>query len=460
MITLYTFNINKARQLRFFMKDLTSGNINKNLLLYAFPALLSILLNRTYTTIDTIMIGQIIGEYGLAAVGSTGGLITALSSLFWGAGTGISIYFGMLMSKKETDKLISSIKSNVFFTMIVAFIVSFFAIAFYKPIFSVLNVNQIIYKDALLYYVTIIISRILLSANAIINDSFACFGNPSYALKMSAISCIVNISLNFVFLKILPLGVFGVGLATFLAILVNFIINMFSIRKLIRSLSPEKVKLKIVKSDVISAYKIALPCMLQQLSMYFSSVAVQPIVNSFGNASTAAYDIALKIYDFCTICFFATSRGMSVFCTQCCGSGKTHLIKKGMLLTVWNTLMFSAPVIVSILVFPRFVASLFINDVYSATAMLVVRYIVLCFPFIVFAVANNYFHNFFRGVLKPTYALISTATYTVTRIISTYLLYQNFKMDGVYFGFNIAWLTEFIICIVFFISKKWKNKTN
>ena len=130
MITLYTFNINKARQLRFFMKDLTSGNINKNLLLYAFPALLSILLNRTYTTIDTIMLGQIIGEYGLAAVGSTGGLITALSSLFWGAGTGISIYFGMLMSKKETVKLISSIKSNVFFTMIVAFIVSFLQLLF------------------------------------------------------------------------------------------------------------------------------------------------------------------------------------------------------------------------------------------------------------------------------------------------------------------------------------------
>jgi hypothetical protein len=138
-------------------------------------------------------------------------------------------------------------------------------------------------------------------------------------------------------MKQLNLGVLGAGLATILALLVGFMINISATKKLCKSLTSEKKKLHVTKTEMSETLKLALPCMLQQFIMYLSSVAIQPTVNSFGDSSIAAYSIALKIYDICTIFFFSTSRGLSVFCSQCLGNKKIHLIKKGMLSTILIT---------------------------------------------------------------------------------------------------------------------------
>lgn len=458
MFSLYTYFNNKSRKKQ-KMRDLTSGNISKNLILYAIPALFSILLNRAYSTIDVIMVGQLLGENGLAAVGCTDGFVTALASFSFGAATGISIYLGTLMSKKENESLVSAIKSNLFFIMTFAFTLSVIALLFYKPIFHILNIKNTIYKDAFYYLVAIILSNVFSAANTMINDAFCCFGNPSHALKITFISCVVNIILNYVFMKILGLGVLGAGLATFIALGVGFIANLFSINKIIRSLSSKKAKFKINKQDIFSALKLALPCMLQQFALQGSSLILQPVVNNFGESFIASYSIAMNLYNICTLCFFATSRGMSVFCTQCYGSNKMHLIKKGMLLTILYTSCLAVPIILAILIFPTFVSSLFIKDVTSDTALFVIKYIVTCFPFIIFAVGNNYFHNFFRGVLKPNYAFISTSVYAVVRIATSILLISKYGINAVYYGFIISWITEFTVCLIFFLSNKWKKRS-
>ena len=258
-------------------------------------------------------------------------------------------------------------------------------------------------------------------------------------------------------MKQLNLGVLGAGLATILALLVGFMINISATKKLCKSLTSEKKKLHVTKTEISETLKLALPCTLQQFIMYLSSVAIQPTVNSFGDSSIAAYSIALKIYDICTIFFFSTSRGLSVFCSQCLGNKKIHLIKKGMLSTILLTIVFSAPIIIFALLFPDSIASVFINDQTSQTTILVVSYIKICFPFIVFSMGDNYFHNFFRGVLKPNYALIITAVYTVTRIVSTILLSPFYQLDGVYYAFITSWVIEFILCFLLFTSKKWQK---
>ena len=66
------------------MKNLTSGNIYKTFFLFGFPVCLSGLLAQLYNVIDTIIVGQFIGESGLAAIGATSPFVTLLTSIFWG----------------------------------------------------------------------------------------------------------------------------------------------------------------------------------------------------------------------------------------------------------------------------------------------------------------------------------------------------------------------------------------
>ncbi len=439
------------------MKDLTKGSIPKNLLIYAIPAILSILLTRTYSTVDSIMVGKLIGENGLAAIGSTTSFTTTLSSLLWGAGTGIGIYVGSLINANKKELSVRAIKSNLLFLFIVSISISAHAIMIYNPIFKLLIVKDEIYKDALTYYIIILISQFAVTINSCVNDIFYMTGNSSHPFRTSLFNCLANVTLNYLFIAVFKLGVLGAAIATLISALLVFSYNVFVIIKLCRKLYPIKTPFKIYRKDIASAWKLAVPCMLQQGLMYISSAIVQPIVNGISISATAAYSVCLRLYDICTIFFYSVSKGLSSLCSQCYGNGKVNLLKRGFATSLGIALVFSLPLAIFMIIFPRIVASCFLQDTTGLTANYIVRYITLCFPFVVLPILNNLYHNFFRGVLRPTIAMITTSIYSVTRITLSYVLTPSLAMDGIFLGFILSWATEVIVCTIIFISSVWKT---
>lgn len=89
------------------MKKLYEGNnIRRNFFRYAFPLVLTVLLSQMYNIINTIMAGKLIGDDAISAIGSTAPLITLISSIFWGYGSGFTIYVAMLFGKGDYKKMI------------------------------------------------------------------------------------------------------------------------------------------------------------------------------------------------------------------------------------------------------------------------------------------------------------------------------------------------------------------
>ena len=56
-------------------KDLTSGSAMKIFIMFSIPILLGNLFQQLYNMVDTIIVGQYLGEEALAAVGTTGCLM-------------------------------------------------------------------------------------------------------------------------------------------------------------------------------------------------------------------------------------------------------------------------------------------------------------------------------------------------------------------------------------------------
>ena len=61
--------------------DLTKGNILKSLILFALPMMVGNILQQFYNIADTLIVGRILGENALAAVGSAYTLMTFLTSI-------------------------------------------------------------------------------------------------------------------------------------------------------------------------------------------------------------------------------------------------------------------------------------------------------------------------------------------------------------------------------------------
>ena len=52
--------------------DMTEGNIWKHMLQFSIPMAIGLLFQQLYNTVDTLVVGQFVGQEAQAAVGSTG----------------------------------------------------------------------------------------------------------------------------------------------------------------------------------------------------------------------------------------------------------------------------------------------------------------------------------------------------------------------------------------------------
>ena len=74
-------------------KNLTQGNVTKNMLLFAGPMILGNLLQQFYNIADTLIVGRFLGPNALAAVGSAYTLMTFLTSILIGMCMGSGALF-------------------------------------------------------------------------------------------------------------------------------------------------------------------------------------------------------------------------------------------------------------------------------------------------------------------------------------------------------------------------------
>ena len=71
--------------------DLMHGPIFKNLLLFMLPIFISSLFQQLYNTVDTMIVGNVLGDTALAAIGSCGSIYELLVGFGLGIGNGLAI---------------------------------------------------------------------------------------------------------------------------------------------------------------------------------------------------------------------------------------------------------------------------------------------------------------------------------------------------------------------------------
>ena len=91
-------------------RNLTEGNITKNLLFFAFPMMAGNLLQQCYNIADTLIVSRFLGANALAAVGSSYTLMTFLTSILlgmcMGSGAAFSIWYGQKDRKRLKEGMV------------------------------------------------------------------------------------------------------------------------------------------------------------------------------------------------------------------------------------------------------------------------------------------------------------------------------------------------------------------
>ena len=127
--------------------DLTKGKISKNLILFALPMMAGNLMQQFYNIADTLIVGRVVGNNALAAVGAAYTLMTFLTSIFLGLSMGAGVLFSIYKGKNDKHALRVAVAHAFVLIMAVMVFVNVLVYVCMHPILWFLRVPQEVMEE-------------------------------------------------------------------------------------------------------------------------------------------------------------------------------------------------------------------------------------------------------------------------------------------------------------------------
>ena len=137
------------------MKDLTRGSITKLIFWFALPVFIGSLLQMTYNLVDTKIIGYVLGESSLAAVGSTNSVNILVIGFLQGLTNGFAVIASQFFGAGDTADFKRAVAGSFKYGIIVSAILTGVVLVFLKPLLLLLNTPEELLKEAYDYIIII-----------------------------------------------------------------------------------------------------------------------------------------------------------------------------------------------------------------------------------------------------------------------------------------------------------------
>ncbi|MCL2069069.1 MAG: MATE family efflux transporter, partial [Oscillospiraceae bacterium] len=145
------------------MRDFTSGNPTKQILLFAGPMLIGSLFQQAYSIVDAVIVGRFISGNALAAVGVGMTVMFFLAAIIQGLAIGASMLISQFYGAKQYEKLGRTVSTSHVFTLGFSVLIGILGAVFAPAILRMLDVPPEVFDIAVLY-MRILISGIIFPA--------------------------------------------------------------------------------------------------------------------------------------------------------------------------------------------------------------------------------------------------------------------------------------------------------
>lgn len=437
-------------------KDLTSGNITQSMLCLAYPLILGNLLQQGYNIADTLIIGQTLGANALAAVGSSYTLMVFITSIFIGLCIGCSALFSMRYGAKDYELLKRTQAAALLITGIATFLIFAFAISCIRPIIQWLQTPEELQEMTYDYLKITFIGIWFVYLYNYYAYLLRALGNSFTPLVYLAISVVLNIVLDLLFILRLGYGIAGAATATVLSQAVSAIgLWLYCWRKIPETrLTCKDFKISRPLVRQVFSY-VSLTC-IQQSVMNFGILMVQGLVNSFGTSVMAAFTAAVKIDSFAYMPVQDFGNAFSTFTAQNYGAGKKERILQGFKKAFWMTTLFCLLLSALIFLTAPWLMQIFISSDEKEIIRIGVEYLRVEGSFYLGIGYLFLWYGFYRAICKPHLSIILTILSLGTRVALAYFLASipSIGVHGIWWSIPIGWALADIYGQVYYWKKK------
>ena len=310
-------------------KLMTSGSIWKQMLIFAIPICIGNLFQQLYNTADSFIVGNYLGSQALAAVASSGNLIFMMtgfvSGMAMGAGILIARYFGAGRKEEVQD----IVHTSIALALVIGIVVTVVGVGLTPFILRLMGTPESVMKQSMIYFAVYFSGSIWVVLYNFLSEIMRAVGNSKSPLYYLAISSVVNIFLDILFIAHLGMGVEGAGWATVIS---QCLSAGLSLIEMIRTDAIYKIHFRKIKLHMNYAREIlhyGLPTGVQNSIISVSNVIIQSHINSFGDMAMAGCGVFVKIEGFVFLPIMAFNMAISTFVSQNMGANQEQRAKKG-----------------------------------------------------------------------------------------------------------------------------------
>jgi putative MATE family efflux protein len=436
--------------------SLTEGKISRLLVRFSLPFLLSSIIQTAYSSVDLIFLGHLASPAAQAGAGNGASLLFTVTGFFLGLTNGGMILLGQYFGAKQHE-IAAKATGNIIVVLVGSAIAAGAMVVAAAPMFlRLINMPEFgvpggAYEQALGYMRICSCGLLFTMGYGTVSSVLRALGNSKAPLVFVAISCGINIVLDYLFVGPLQWGAPGAAAATVIAQAFSLVISLgylyktgLPFRFTLGDIRPDKAVLKTI-------VRLGLPISLQTVLNMLSFVVIAGIINKLDVSASAANGIVNNLANFYMVIPLSLGSALSAISAQNIGAGKPYRALSATKLGILFSMIVAVPCVLFASLRPEPIVSLLSKDadVIKESARFLIPFSWDCL-FVSFVFCIN---GFFNGCGITTFVAVHelVAAFAVRIPLSWALsLLPNATLFHVGIGTPVATLASLIMCLIYY----------
>mgnify|MGYP000859427686 CR=1 FL=1 len=438
-------------------KDMTSGPIKSQILIFALPLILANTLQQVYSTVDTVVLGMYSGIDSMAVLGTSSWVVWFLVSVITSYSQAVSMvmakYFGA--SDRKRVKLAFATGHIAGAVLCAAMILAVLLLK--DPILRLLNTPPEIMEDSRIYLKITVIGSIGLMLYNLEAAVLRAIGDSRTPLMAILSASVINIGLDIWFVKKLGMGVRGVSVATVTAQWFSALVCLVKVRRI-----PQlKMSWKDWKADgyiLRECGYLAVPMLIQSFVIAFGGFVVQNKINSYGTLFAGGMSATGRFFGLLETSAIALAQSVSIFVSQNKGAGHLDRIKKGVRSGVAISMVIASLLCVSMFFFGKQILSVFVSP--EEALEYAWEYLLVMSGGLLIMYPMYTLRHSMQALGNAVIPMIGGIVQLFARVFSAWYMTSFMEENALYFSCVLSWATSLVIMGYFYPLqlKKIKKK--
>lgn len=302
--------------------DFGNENTGKALFKMAMPLFLATVLMLAYNLVDSIWVGNLLGENGYAALTTAGSVSLLLYALTNGIGNGTAIVMSRLVGNKNIKRINEMAGTVLLVSVLFSLSVTAILELSLDRILLIFKTPVSIYSDAGIYLAIFLLGYAAIFLYMQLTSIYRSFGDPVFQMKGMLLGTLINLISDPFFIK--AFGISGAAAATVLSQVLCLIFAVIYGRKK-AYFTPDLKGCNM--ENIVFFIKTVIPASMQNCIPAVSSMVMVILVNRYDVTTIAAYGVIKNIENFLFYPAMAMNMAMITITGQLYGAGKVERIR-------------------------------------------------------------------------------------------------------------------------------------